>query len=100
MELWSVNLRLQGHDLPVLAADAVHHGHGRWGVEVDYLGAFGWMSEREQAWNEKTASNGKTTSHEQNHHRERSRRPGVFQCYACLETSDLDQTRIKSGGYA
>jgi hypothetical protein len=30
-ELWSVNLRLQGHDLPVLVASAVHRGHGRWG---------------------------------------------------------------------
>jgi hypothetical protein len=47
-ELWSVNLRLQGHDLPVLAANAVHRGHERWGIDVDLLSDSGWMSTREE----------------------------------------------------
>jgi hypothetical protein len=47
-ELWSVHLRLQGHDLPVLVADVIHRGHGRWGIAVDLLGPAGWLAERER----------------------------------------------------
>jgi hypothetical protein len=45
-ELWSVTMRLRGHDLPVLAATPVPREHGRWGIAVDLLAPDGWMSQR------------------------------------------------------
>ena len=46
-ELYMVSRRLEGQKSVVTVAEPVQADNGSWGIETDYLGERGWMSEQE-----------------------------------------------------
>ena len=46
-ELYMVDLRLNGQKSFITVAEPVQAEGGFWGIETDYLGEHGWMSEQE-----------------------------------------------------
>jgi hypothetical protein len=46
-ELYMVARGLEGQKSAITVAEPVQAGNGSWGIETDYLGQDGWISERE-----------------------------------------------------
>jgi hypothetical protein len=47
-ELYMVDRRLEGQKSVITVAEPVQAEGGFWGIETDYLGEHGWMSEQEE----------------------------------------------------
>jgi hypothetical protein len=47
-ELYMVERRLEGQKSVITVAEPVLAENGSWGIETDYLGEHGWMSEQEE----------------------------------------------------
>jgi hypothetical protein len=47
-ELYMVDRRLEGRKSVITVAEPVQADNGTWGIETDYLGEHGWMSEQEE----------------------------------------------------